>query len=291
MRIFAIYGPTASGKSALAERLADHLDAQLLNADAFQVYRGMDIGTAKPENRSRYELLDLVNPNEQFGIGEYVRHASHILFELEREGQDAILVGGTGFYLRALLDQYSEMAGLPDPALRERLQAAPFQELVHELRQRDPKGASQTDLKNPLRVRRALERLDSEPFQHPGLPEAQIIKVGISMAKPELDARIDSRVDDMLARGWRTEVDNLLKGGYQITDPGFRAIGYRTLAEHGTDVLDANLALLIASQTKKYAKRQKTWLRTERNLRKIESEQLSDWESCLAVILGDVTDG
>src|SRR5689334_3511641 len=116
-------GPTGSGKTEVAEAIAERLGAQLINADAFQVYRGMDIGTAKPTEKHRYRLLDLKQPNAGFGVGEFVQLASEELRELHHEGRDAVVVGGTGLYIRALFEGYAEMVSPPDPNLRSELMA------------------------------------------------------------------------------------------------------------------------------------------------------------------------
>src|SRR5687768_12536419 len=119
--LLAVMGPTASGKTPLAEDLANHYSAQLINADAFQVYRGFDIGTAKPLHRDRYLLMDIREPNEQFAVGEFVDLAQQRLNELWELQRSGILVGGTGLYIRALMEEYSEMMSRPDHAVRERL--------------------------------------------------------------------------------------------------------------------------------------------------------------------------
>ena len=160
--LVALMGPTASGKSDLAEALADRIDARLINADAFQVYRGMDIGTGKPSQKERYLLLDLVSPSEQFGLGEWLRLAVAALEEIFKQGRNAIVVGGTGLYIRALMEEYADVAAAPDPSLRASLMKRPIEELRQELRSRAPNVFESTDIANPLRVRRALEKLDAQ---------------------------------------------------------------------------------------------------------------------------------
>src|SRR5579859_2775526 len=112
-------GPTASGKTELAEALADRLGAQLINADAFQVYRGMDIGTGKSSARDRYLLIDVADPNDQFGLGEWARLVQSALERLWAEGRPAVLVGGTGLYIRALMEQFDAISGKPAQELRD----------------------------------------------------------------------------------------------------------------------------------------------------------------------------
>jgi len=264
-------GPTASGKTEVAEAIADHFDAQLINADAFQVYRGMDIGTAKPECKSRYRLLDLKAPNEGFGVGEFVQLARAELAQLFEVGRSAVVVGGTGLYIRALFEQYTELAPSPAPELRAVLMAREAQEglksLTDELTRRAPEISSRVDLANPVRVRRALERLDSEPAQKPAdLPPFLTTKLVLQPDKNELTALIEIRMHTMVQNGWLEEVESLKRLGFGPGDPGFRALGYTALWQHlaGTVALKDALESTVMD-TRRYAKRQRSWLRSEPN--------------------------
>jgi len=271
-------GPTASGKTALAERLADALDAQLINADAFQAYRGMDVGTAKPENPARYALMDIKDPNEMYGVGEFTRLASKVLRDLYRKERSAVVVGGTGFYIRALLEEYTEMASAPDPELRARLNRS-FEEegleaLVGELRRVHPEAAERIDLRNPARVKRAIERAYApEPMRTEQLPGFRKIKFGLMPDAAWLEPRITQRVQQMMQNGWVEEVGRLIASGYSSDDPGFRAIGYREMARYIAGELsleEAATATIV--ETRRYAKRQRTWLRAEPNLTVLEGQ-------------------
>lgn len=265
-------GPTASGKTDLAERLADELDAQLLNADAFQIYRGMDVGTAKPADRARYRLLDLKDPDEPFGVGEYVRLAQQALAGLYTQGRSAVVVGGTGLYVRALFEEYAEMSAAPDPRLREELNAAFAAEglapLVERLRILDPETAERVDLRNPARVKRALERaLAPTPAPATTLPPFAKLKVGLHVNPQDLELRIEQRVSLMVQNGWVQEVQRLMHMGYSLDAPGFRAIGYRAISEYLLGKVELEEAVTTAIvDTRRYAKRQRTWLRSEPNL-------------------------
>jgi tRNA dimethylallyltransferase len=271
--LIAVLGVTASGKSALAEALADHLGAVLINGDAFQVYRGMDIGTAKPTDKSRYRLLDLKEPSEGFGVGEWVTLAANEANLAYEAGQDAIVVGGTGLYIRALFEEYRDLKSGPDPEFRasisRRLETEGLAALVAELKSLDPD--SRIDVANPARVKRALERLatPSEPLDFK-LPPFDRIKLGIDAPTIETDIRIEERVDRMLAGGWVDEVAKLRKNGFGPGDPGFRAIGYSELwqliAQNGS-LPDARES--IVRETRRYAKRQRTWMRREPHLKTI----------------------
>jgi tRNA dimethylallyltransferase len=266
-------GQTASGKTALAEGLAERFDAQLINADAFQAYRGMDVGTAKPSDRERYRLLDIKAPNETYGVGEFCVRAAEVLNELYGQGRSAIVVGGTGQYVRALFEEYRDLMPEPDVALREaigrRLREEGLPALVDELTRRDPALAARTELQNPVRVTRALERLtDSRPPLAFRVPYAKRIKVATVAEKDDGDSRIALRTATMMHNGWVDEVRRLLAEGYGPEDPGFRAIGYRKIAS----LVDGDLATeeaerAIVQETVSYAKRQRTWLRSEPGLR------------------------
>lgn len=273
--LLGIYGPTASGKTALAERIATEIDAQLINADAFQVYRYLDIGTAKPENKNRYELIDILDPKETFGVGEWVLRACSLLEGLFAKGRNAVLVGGTGLYLRALFEEYAEMSPPPSEQLRAELmrreQTEGLQTLVQELIQKNPNLAERTDLKNPARVRRALERtLVGVNRIEIRVPPFRKVKVGIDPDKPMLDGAIEHRVGEMMQNGWVDEVRNLIKLGYGPSDPAFRAIGYAEVFDfisHRIGLAEASAKIVLA--TRQYAKRQKTWLRSEPRLNRI----------------------
>lgn len=273
-------GPTGSGKTDLAESLADRLGAQLVNADAFQVYRGMDIGTNKPRDRSRYRLLDLVEPNEPFGVGEWVRLAREILDDLFALGQSAVFVGGTGLYIRALFEGYADMGEAPPPAVRAQVDDWRRSEGIEGLLRRleafgVPEGL---DRKNPVRVSRALERA-LHPKRTPPvrLPPFRRRKLAISMPSAQLAERVLVRTRDFVQNGWVAEVERLRSLGMGEDAPGMRAIGYRTLLRHLDGDVDREEAIAeIVRDTMRYAKRQRTWLRSEPDLLWIEAPSPSD---------------
>ena len=288
--LIAVMGPTASGKTALAEDLSNRLGAVLVNADAFQAYRGMDVGTAKPEDRGRYRMLDIKNPDEPYGVGEFCVRASKKLLPHFEAGRPAIVVGGTGQYVRALFEEYRDLMPDPDPVLRarltERLRSEGLETLAAELGARAPEVARATDLRNPVRVTRALERLeDPRGNVEFRVPYTRRLKVSTSVAKAEIDVRIAHRVRSMMHNGWIEEVRRLLADGYGAGDPGFRAIGYRTIAA----LLDGDLATEeaereIVRETVAYAKRQRTWLRSEPGLETIVPDTPSGLETAWAAI-------
>jgi len=263
--LLAVYGPTASGKSALAEAVASRYDAQLVNADAFQVYRGLDIGTAKPERKSRYALLDLVEPDEEFSVVQWVTAAQTVLAQAWDARKDVVLVGGTGFYLRALLEQYTGLGAAPDPDLRRELASLDLPTLVDRLNQLDPQTAAKTDLANPVRVRRAIERaLTPSPPTQVHLPPFPTLKVATWPEGNWHDQAIERRVNAMWRAGWPDEVAALLARGIGQEAPGLRAIGYHTMVKHlEGSVTEEEAKESIVLATRQYVKRQKTWLRSE----------------------------
>lgn len=276
-QLIAVYGPTASGKSVVAEWLAHELDAQLISADAFQIYRGLNIGTNKPSPPDAYLMVDVCDPMDRYGLGAYLSDVGNHLTRLFHEGKNVVMVGGTGLYLRALLDRWDEISPAPTPEVRKYYDAClakhGIQWLANLLLERAPHVASKTDLKNPARVRRALEKLEtpSEPIPVV-LPEFKITKIGLEIPRDPLKERIESRVHAMVSAGWIEEVEHLLNEGVSPTCQAFQAIGYSALARHITQ--GAHLAIVldqIIQETVEYAKRQRTWLRSERNLTWIQS--------------------
>jgi tRNA dimethylallyltransferase len=276
--MIAVMGETASGKTWLAERIASELGAQLVNADSFQVYRGMDIGTAKPTDKRKYLLLDIRDPRETFSVGEFVELARTICDEAWQQGRSVVFVGGTGLNLRALFEEYSALASAPDPKLRNELNAKlernGLNSLVMELEALDPAAHSRVDLANPVRVIRAIERarMDSSVVSTV-LPPFRKFKFAISTPQASLNDRIENRVREMVQNGWTLEIERLREQGYRPQDAGFRAIGYRAMWDvvEGVSNLEQAVEATIV-ETRQYAKRQRTWLRSEPNLIRLSAD-------------------
>ncbi len=263
-------GTTASGKSAVAEALSRKLDCRIVNADAFQVYRGFDIGTGKPKDKSPYDLIDILDPTDNYTVGRFVQDADPLLRGYLESGRNAVVCGGTGLYVRALWEGYEAMSPA-DISLRERLKQD-FDNLpVEEILRRE--GISKSDLSydvtsNPQRLLRFLEkrRLPNEPRSRAAWLSGHP-KVAIEISRDELVGRIEARIHRMIDDGWREEVRQLLDSGVPMSAPAFRAIGYRQMAAslEGSLSLDEALHLTLIS-TRQYAKRQMTWLRREPRL-------------------------
>ena len=277
--LVAIVGPTASGKSSLAVALARKLGGEVLACDSTQVYRGFDIGTAKPTDEDRggvpHHLLDLVEPNFPFTAGEYRSRAVAVLEDLRHRRRLPILTVGTGLYLRALLEGLSD-APARSEELRARLEAGAdahsLQYLHRVLRRLDPEAALRIGSRDRPKMIRAIEvclltgRTLSE-FHRSGrtpLEGYYPIKIGLQPPRAALYERIERRVHTMLDRGWLDEVASLVRNGVQQNSKPFDFIGYSELLAHleGTVTLAA-ATKAITQSTRRYAKRQLTWFRKE----------------------------
>ena len=272
--IAAVVGPTASGKTDLALALATRLPVEILVADSRQVYRGMDLGTAKPDAAARaavpHHLLDLADPHEAFSVVDWVERARALVPEVAARGRLPLVVGGTGLYLTALLDGY-ELPGQPPPAeLRNRLvaelEADGLPPLAARLQRVDPAAAARTDLRNPRRVLRALERVEAAdggaaPTAGAAPYPGRIAVLGISRPPDVLRARIDARVAWMFANGLLDEVRSLIAAGYDASLSPMTGHGYREATRVLAGEWDLARAIEVtARHTRQYAKSQLTWL-------------------------------
>jgi tRNA dimethylallyltransferase len=268
-----LVGPTASGKSAVALTLAEKLGGEIISVDSMQVYRGLDIGTAKAtlEERAQvpHHLMDVIELAEPFDAAKFVEHARHAESEIRSRGRVPIFCGGTGLYFKAYLEGLGD-APPSDEKLRAELETTPPSELLRELQERDPTTYERIDRQNPRRVIRALEviRLTGRPFSQQRAnwsqpstlnPEPSIL-FGLQRSSADLHARINARVDEMFARGLVEETRELLKRGLEQNKTAMQAIGYRQVVEHlrGERSL-ADTVELIKTKTRQLAKRQMTW--------------------------------
>lgn len=268
--LIAVYGPTGSGKSALAETLAGPLNARLISVDAFQVYRGFDIGTGKPKPPHSWLGIDLIDPEDDFGVVEFIRFALPLLEESWQKEENVILAGGTGQYMRAFLEEFSDLGPLPDPELRTALMRREEDEglgsLVEQLDRLHP--GHFVDVKNPIRVRRALERLlqPTEPFRF-SIPPFLKLKIGLDVDPQLLAIWQEKRISEMFRDGWTVEIEGLMAKGVAESAPAWRAIGYDVVKRALTQQSSLTEAAAdVAVLHRQYAKRQRTWLRKEPNL-------------------------
>ena len=273
--LLVLVGPTASGKSALALDLAPALGAEIVTADSRQVYRGMDIGTAKPSAADRsavpHHLLDLVAPNESYDVSRYQRDADAVLVDLTRRARAPLVVGGTGLYVRALVDGLA-LADLPhDPAIRQRLEEearrADPRELHARLAERDPEAARRV---HPRNVRRVVRYLEVTELVGPisarwaARPTRDARMVGLAVPLDELHRRIDARVRDMVDRGVLGEISALLARYGALSDTAMTAHGYPRWIAHLEGRLTLDEAIRWTQRdTRAYARRQLTWFRRD----------------------------
>ena len=271
--LIAIVGPTAVGKSALAINLAREFRGEIVSADSRQVYRGMDIGTAKPSATDRqavaHHLLDLVNPNESFTLAEYQRLAYAVIAQIHARGNVPFLVGGTGLYVRAVLEGLTIPRVLPDPAQRQELERQDAATLYARLSQLDPRAAAKIDPRNKRRVIRALEvcQATGQPIselQTARAPDYRILRIGLTMPREQLYARINARVDQMIAAGLIEEVRALLARGYAANLPAMSGLGYRHIAAYLNGTLTRDEAIrLLKRDTRRFVHHQYSWFRLD----------------------------
>jgi tRNA dimethylallyltransferase len=271
-------GPTAVGKSEVALLLAERLNGEIVSFDSMQVYRGLDIGTAKPsaaeQTRVRHHLIDVVALNELFDAARFVALATEKVRNIQLRGKHPILCGGTGLYFKAFLEGLGE-APPADLTLRTELESIPMDALLRELADCDPVTFDQIDRQNPRRVVRALEviRLTGKPFSDQRAewtgrtsPATQPMPrfFALSRRSEDLRLRVDARVDKMFSQGLVAETERLLRHGLAENRTAMQAIGYRQVVEHlrGERSLLETIAL-IKQRTRQFAKRQMTWFRRQ----------------------------
>lgn len=284
-RIVAIVGPTAVGKSALALQLAAQFGGEIVSADSRQVYRYMDVGTAKPsldeQAAVRHRMIDLVEPSEVYTAGAFRDEGTRVLRRLSADGKPAFVVGGTGFYVRALLDGIPLPSIPPDPVVRRRLKRQ-AEELGAEglwgvLQKVDPASAARIHPNNLPRTIRALEVV--EVLQGP-VPAGEIVSrrealyIGLRTDRHRLYARADARVLSQVHAGLVDETRLLLDMGYNPTSPALDGFGYREAIAHieGRMSLDAAVDSYQRA-TRRYIRRQLTWFRADERIQWFDTEE------------------
>ena len=273
--LVVVLGPTAVGKTDLATRLAEALAAEIVSADSRQVYRYMDIGTAKPTLAQRqrvcHHLVDIVDPDEEYTLAQYQEMAYAAIDALQSRGKLPLLVGGTGLYVRAVVEGWTVPRARPDEELRARLYAKAEQEGAHavygELLNIDPVAAERIDPRNVRRVIRALEVYQAtgtpiSELQGKCPPRYRVLQIGLTMARERLYERIDRRVDEMMAAGLLEEVRGLVGRGYDYSLPSMSGLGYRQLGLYlrGDVSLDGAVEL-IKRHSRRFVRQQYNWFR------------------------------
>ena len=269
-------GPTATGKTSLGIDLALQLDGEVVNADSRLFYYGMDVATAKPtQNEIKgipHHLIDFLSPSEQYSLAEYLKKARLVITEILDRGKVPILVGGSGQYVWAIIEGWEVPEIQPDPSLRSHLELKLAQNgigpLAEQLAAISPITAETTDLRNPRRVIRAIERVQSKsinssftegrssdsPFDH--------YIVGLMIDRTNLHARVLERLDSMDKNGWKQEVELLLQAGYSTKDRALSAIGYPQMISHLNGECDFSESIrLTAVATNRLIRHQNNWFK------------------------------
>jgi tRNA dimethylallyltransferase len=279
--LLVITGPTATGKSAVAVGVALRVDGEIISADSMMVYRGMDVGTAKPTLAERkgvpHHLIDVVDPRENYSVATFQAAAREHVREINARGRLPILAGGTGLYVRAVLEAYRFTGGV-DRELRRRLaeEAGCYGpgHLHAHLRSVDPAAAQRLHANDLKRIIRALEVYYGTGGGTSGAvpadtePAYNALVFGLQLERQELYRRIEARVDSMLGAGLVDEVERLLKGGLQRNATAMQALGYKEIAAYVNGELSLEEAVRVLKRnTRRFAKRQYTWFRHDGRIR------------------------
>jgi tRNA dimethylallyltransferase len=275
IRLLMIVGPTAVGKTALSIRLGRAFGGEVVSADSRQVYRGMDIGTAKATLVERaalpHHLIDIVDPDGELTLAHYQRMAADTIAAIADRGALPMLVGGTGLYVRAVTEGWTVPEVPPDPALRAELERQAAEQGHAALHARlavvDPAAAQRIDARNIRRVIRALEVYKAlgkpiSALQNKANPGYRLCTIGLTLPRPALYERIDARVDRMMADGLVDEVRGLVARGYGYALPAMSALGYQQIGQYlrGEVALDKAVAL-IKHHTRRFVRQQYNWFR------------------------------
>ena len=303
-RLFCLLGPTAVGKTEIAIQLAQRLNAEIVSVDSRQIYRQMDIGTAKPtlkeQHAARHHLIDCVDISQPFSVADYQSLADAAIADIQNRGKRVLLVGGAGLYFRVIVDGLFEGPGA-DTALRKRLEQEAVQLGVEALHERlcacDPISAERIHPNNVVRVIRALEVYEltgtpmsehQQQWQHQS-QRYPFTAFCLTMPRALLYSRIEQRVDVMLANGLIAEVESLLAAGYARDSAALRSFGYRELIAY----LDGKCTYLEAvaqlkQNTRRFAKRQLTWFRKDTRIEWIDRNATPDVVAYLLEKIGDM---
>ncbi len=271
--LIVVLGPTAAGKTPLAILLAQAVDGEIVSADSRQIYKYMDIGTAKPSAQERaavpHHLLDMISPAETFSLAQYQRAAFQAIDDIQGRDRVPLLVGGTGQYITAVIEGWGIPEVPPNAELREKLEGIARDQGARALHSRlqevDPEAAQRIDYRNVRRVVRALEvyfetGMPISVLQHKTPPPYRILQIGLTMPRDDLYARVDARIDRMVADGLLDEVRALLHAGYTWACPAMSGLGYAQWRPYlaGQSSLPETIAA-IRRDTRAFVRRQYTW--------------------------------
>ncbi len=305
--LIILAGPTAVGKTSVALELAYLLKTDIISADSAQVYRGLDIGTAKPtvqeQEKARHHLIDLVNPDQNYSAADYQKDADRVIMHLWQQNKLPFMVGGTGLYIKAVTDRFAFGPKGADQELRDKFikqcDEDGLDRLYEKLSTVDPEAASKIHPNDRKRIIRALEVYTLEGKQISGqvsetktnISPYRLFYHGLTMDRDQLYNRIDRRVDLMIEEGFLEEVRSLIEKGYSLNSPGMQILGYRQLAEYLEGNISFNAAVQeIKKQTRNLAKRQLTWFRREEAIEWYEINNQSTFSDIAENIYSKVKD-
>lgn len=269
--LISIVGPTAAGKTEVGIRLGEAFHGEIVSADSRQIYRGMDIATAKPTSveqaRIRHHLIDIVKPDEDFTVAEYQARAYASIQDIISRGKQPLLVGGTGLYVRAVVEGLGIPRVAPNQPRRRELEQEPVHDLYARLVQLDPAASAKILPTNTRRIIRALEVIEATgtpisqlQTRHP--PPFRIIQIGLTFPRPLLYERVDARIDRMVEEGLVNEVRRLVGRGYGFQLPAMTGLGYREIGEYLNGGISFDEAVrLFRSNTRKFIRHQYNWFR------------------------------
>jgi len=271
-KLIVILGPTASGKSEMALSLAKKFKGEIISADSRQIYKEMDIGTAKLKNNQKvvHYLIDIKKPNQEFNVALFKKSAIKIIKDIQKRGKMPFLVGGTGLYIKAIVDNLNFPTAVPQLKLREKLEKKSLKELFKAYKKLDPKGAKFIDKDNKRRLIRAIEvcKITGKPFWEQRKKEEpifRVLQIGIKLPKKLLRNNIEKRVEKMFKDGLEKEARNLAKK-YGLIPP-LQTIGYQEWKEFFEGKINKEeVKKLIVQHTNKFAKRQITWFKRDKRI-------------------------
>ena len=295
-KVVVILGPTATGKSRTGILLAQKTGGEIISGDSMLVYRNMNIGTAKPTEAELalvpHHLVNILPPEAEFSVVDFKARAQQLITEINQRGRLPILVGGTGLYIKALLEDYAFSTVGENAGLRRELEQLADREgeaaLVQKLAALDPQQAAQVNPHDRRRLIRALETVlggEQVSRQAAGQPVYQAAVFGLTLERSLLYARINQRVDAMLAAGLEQETRQLLQAGLSPTALSMRSIGYRQMAQYLAGELEHDeMTAKIKQATRNFAKRQFTWYKKMPYIHWFDVEKLSDQEQIVEIM-------
>ncbi len=305
--IVVICGPTGIGKTSVTISLAGEFNGEIINADSMQLYKYMDIGTAKPtlseREAIRHHIVDMIAPDTPFDAARFAEMADPLIHDLHGRGSLPFIAGGTGLYIKSLVDGlFRANPANPDilKKLADEAEALGLPALYDRLLTCDPVAADKIHINDAFRIIRALEIFEttgrpiSEHHQHHNFSDRKyrVLKVGLTMERERLYERINKRVDIMLEEGLLNEVKNLINQGYAPSLKPMKSLGYRHMAEYLQDEKDWDEAVrTLKRDTRRYAKRQMTWFRSDQEIEWFTPDQVSDMSQRIKNFLQDKTTG